>query len=167
MTDNGTVCIACQETIRAGAKKCPHCHQLQTGIAKIALGPVGSIIGIMLIVAILVWLAFTIKGLVTDHDLNGSFIIGESRLAVKTDEKPTKVSCIADVKNTGSQRWSDFWLQAKYFNGDRVLVDVHNEVNYISVYPLFSFTARVTGAINGNINDYDTCEIFITAADDY
>ena len=157
-------CFACKEPIHDDARKCPHCHQIQTQTARFVFSPVGNAMIIGCILLAIAWSAYSIYTSTKDYPLTESFMISKTTLTKNTDAEPAQVSCFAEIENTTDTHWSDFSIQANFYDQTGNLIDTHHQSLDTSLFPFLSLTARVTGSANAPISQYYTCKIKITDA---
>ena len=158
-------CLACKEDIHDDALKCPHCHQIQNQVSRFVYSPAGNALIYGIILFAIIWSAYSIYSSAKDYPLTESLVISETSLSMNSESNPAKVSCFAEVKNNSDIRWSDFSVEATFYNQQGNLIDAHYKSLDNSIFPFMSFTARVTGNPSAPINKYHSCSIKVTDAD--
>lgn len=160
-------CIACFESIQEEAKICHYCRLPQSKLGSIGVSSFGTFLGISILVLILGSIVYAIVTSILEEELSDQLKLGASKIVIKNDVSPMTVSCISEVKNNSHLRWSDFSMQAEFFNNQKEVIDVHHQKSDYSIYPYFSFKSVVTGPANSNIQDYISCKIKVVDADVY
>ncbi len=157
-------CLACKEDIHDDALKCPHCHQIQNKVSRFVYSTGGNILIYGIILFAIVWSAYSIYSDTKDYSLTDSLVVSEASLSINSESNPVKVSCFTEVENKSDVHWNDFSVQANFYDSQGNLIDTHHRLLDNSIFPLMSFTARVTGDISAPINKYQSCLIKITDA---
>ncbi len=160
-------CMACKEDIKDGARKCPHCHQVQSTIARFGFSRSGQLLGVAIVLFAVAWFVYSVLYPFSATDLGAQFEITQGEIELNTEKDPVIVNCITKVNNSGLARWTDFSLQAEYFDAAGSIIDVHYQKHDIGVFPMIGFSARVTGTANSEIRKYISCKVSIIDADNF
>jgi hypothetical protein len=157
-------CIACFETIDARARKCPHCHQVQTKVANAVNLPAVSAVALAICFVLVGWFAYVIVQLGHKEGFNSQLESGPARVRIATPDGHTTVSCFAPIRNKSDLPWERPSLQAEYFNGKKDLIDVQHSRESFSLYPRLTAQVRLSGAPISDTSDYASCKITVIDA---
>ena len=157
-------CIACFTPINAKARKCGHCHQIQSKVAGLVNHPWTSWVVFTLSVLFFLVALYSILQSTRKESFAAQLVVGESQLRVSTPGETSSVSCFAQVKNVDVATWGNPSLQAEFFDQSKKLIDVHYAKERFDVYPTFSFQARVSGRMSASASEYASCKIQILSA---
>lgn len=152
--------MACKEPIKQDARKCPHCHQIQSGAYALQTNPLfGLAIG-ALVVSILAWLIYSIGSDASMASSSPQIEIGSGVLHTRSgsDQEPL-ASCFANLKNSGLRYVSDPSLQAEFFDASGKVIDVHYTKHKFSLMPSIAAQGRVTGTPSADVKTYASCKI--------
>jgi hypothetical protein len=158
-------CLACKEDILINAKKCKHCLQIQNPIANLQNNPYFSYGSLVIVLVTILWITIVMIFHTTDDPIKPEFEVKPANLLISESDKGLNIRCIADIKNPYAKRWTDFSLQAKFKNTAGETIDVLYSKPKLTIYPLFEFTAIVSGIANTSKEEYNSCEITVIDAD--
>jgi hypothetical protein len=164
MTDLTKPCIACCEPINVAARKCPHCHQIQSKAAAVQNHPLTSWIGLLLFAGVLLAMMIMLYNLMSRDEKPALLEISPSTLRISSPRGSPVASCFASIKNADTVVWSNPSLQAQFFDRSGGQIDVHYETHKVGVLPTRSSEARVSGAINAAREEYASCKISVLSA---
>lgn len=159
------VCPSCLEPVRAGAKKCPHCHEWLRWKSGLALN-------IVLMVAMLGGLLFWARyqdgqrrGVESFAAHRDRIVVSESRLHVSRSGPRTYVSTVGKIRNDSEFAWKDLYLEARYFNDSGELIDADgSEQSGLELLPGAEFAFRLRAVADKPESEYARHELAITAA---
>jgi hypothetical protein len=160
-------CIACKEEILKEALKCRYCHQIQTKAANLQNKPAFNYVVIGLLGLFILWIIYYLISFSLKEPLEPIFEVKSSELLITESDKGLNVRCIGDIKNPTLKRWDSFSLQATFKNDDERIIDVLYSEPDVTIYPLFSFKAIVSGNGSALENEYNSCELSVVNADGY
>ena len=157
-------CIACFETIKAQARKCPHCYQVQSKVANAINLPVVAAVAAGVAVLLVAWMVYVIWQLGHSEGFNSQLASGQATVRIATVDGRTTVSCFAPIQNKSNIPWERPSLQAEYFNRKKELVDVQHSRESFSLYPWLTAEVRLSGAPVSDTSEYLTCRIMVIDA---
>ena len=157
-------CMACFETIDARARKCPHCHQVQSKVLNAINRPAMGAVVLVICFILVGWLALVIWQLGHREGFNSQLASGQATVRIATADGRTTVSCFAPIQNKSNIPWERPSLQAEYFNGKKDLVDVQHSRESFSLYPWLTAEVRLSGAPVSDTSDYASCRITVIDA---
>jgi hypothetical protein len=157
-------CIACFEPIQPKARKCPHCHQIQSRAAALQNHPATSWAIVSFLALVLFGGAYMFYEAVTKEARVPQVTISPATVQTAVQRGGVRVSCFAPVTNTENVTWSDPTLQAQFFNSAGTQVDVHYEVHKLTLFPAVAAQARVSGQANASPEEYATCKLSVLHA---
>lgn len=157
-------CIACFETIDARARKCPHCHQVQTKVANALNLPAVSALASGIVLLMLAWLVYVIVQSGHREEFNSQLESGSATVRISTVDGHTTVSCFAPMRNKSDLPWERPSLQAEYFNRKNDLVDVQHSRESFGLYPRLTAQVRLSGAPISDTREYASCKITVIDA---
>jgi len=160
-------CIACKEEILKDALKCRYCHQIQTKAANLQNKPAFNYVVIGLLGLFILGIMYYLISLSLKEPLEPVFEIMSSELLISESDKGLNIRCIGDIKNPTLKRWDDFSFQAIFKNVDEKIIDVLYSEPDVTIYPLLSFKAIVSGNGSALKIEYNSCELSVVNADDY
>jgi len=162
MDQEHKACIACKEAIKQDARKCPHCHQIQSGAAALQTSPVfGWAVGTIILVSIAT-ISYKIWSDMSDMRTPPDIEIGEGKVRISTNpEGAPSVSCFTSIKNRGIRYVSDPSLQAEFFDSSGEVIDVHFAKHKLSLMPHIEAIGRVTGVPSANPKTYASCKVVL------
>ena len=165
-------CSSCDESIRIRAKKCPHCHSIQTWWDSSKIGQfilrLGAAIFLIFMIAFFYKMFCGVfapkKDFATyQHD----FVITDSKAHFSESKEGPYISVIGRIRNNTSITWEDPHFEAEFFNAAGALIDTISDNNYSLVIPPHSDVAfRVRGAADKPEEQYVTHKVILEWADD-
>jgi hypothetical protein len=157
-------CIACFEQIKREARKCPHCHQVQTGAAALLNSPWLGWLALAAILAMVAGMAYIAFSSFQPRTAIPKLEVGPSTLNVAADATRPRVSCFAQLKNVEATAVSDPSLQAQFYDAGGAQIDVHYDQHRLTLFPSVAAEGRVSGTPNGVIAEYKSCKLVVLNA---
>jgi hypothetical protein len=157
-------CIACFEPIHQKARKCPHCHQIQSKVAALPNHPATAWAVVSFLAMVLFGGFYLIYNATTKESRVPLVTIGSPIVRTAAHGTLLRASCFAPITNTDALTWSNPTLQAQFFNSTGSQVDVHYEVHKLTLLPTFVAEGRVSGLANASSEEYATCKLSVLHA---
>ena len=177
MISNDTkICPICAESIKAMAKKCPHCHHWQTKWHTTIFHPIFGLV----VIGIPVVVFYTIISLVMMQSWERTFgkgrnlaeyrdqiVVLESQMNYSVVDKKPVVSTVGKIKNNSNISWKDVQLEVQYYEKDGKLVDTYSERPFsISIHPGVEQAFRLRAAADKPPSAYASHRVFVRSAKD-
>lgn len=161
MPQEAKPCLACFEPIQQAARKCPHCHQIQTGPAALLNSPWLGWVVVGLVIAIVAVLGYGLLASLASKTAMPQLVVGPATLRASSDAAHPRVSCFAPLTNNELAVVSDPSLQAVFFDAGSNQIDVHYERHHFSVFPAQVAEGRVSGPPNAGMAEYKSCKLVV------
>lgn len=162
MITNTKLCLACFEPIQLAARKCPHCHQIQSKAAAMQNHPAVSWIIVAIIAAMVAGFCLAIYGIFAKNEQRMPELnVGPATVRISNNQKSPRASCFAPITNEDIIVWTDPSIQAQFFDNAGREIDVHYETHHFNLFPKFSVEARVSGPLNAAPEDYAKCKLSV------
>jgi hypothetical protein len=161
---NTKPCVACREQIHADARKCPHCHQLQTYFANVQNTNAVQVLLIFLALGVIAYFIYLMYSTSRKDSTTPNLTVASGTIRVGTARGNPRVSCFATITNQDAVPWSGLSLQAEFFDTKGSRIDIHYYEPRATVHPSFSIEGNVSGDANAELSDYATCVMKVTNA---
>lgn len=145
MTPLTKPCIACREPIQSDARKCPHCHQLQSRLANFSNSNMAQALLAVFLAALIAYLCYELYGALHKTDAAPKLSVGTGTVRVGIVRGSARVSCFATVTNQDSHSWRNPSLQAEFFDRAGSRIDVKHRELQASLFPSRSLEGQVWG----------------------
>lgn len=150
-------CIACCEQIQLGAKRCPHCNQLQSRVINFLNTGGGLLLGLA-VLAFFVYLLHRERQEFKDYASKLS--AGPFTVHVEGTGETSYVSCLAIVKNDSPFGWRNLQVEARFFDARGHLIDVTHQLLNGSFLPANGEAGlRVLDRAARAAPEYSRCEL--------
>ena len=168
-SQEGRVCPFCREPVKAGAKKCPHCHQRQ-GRWAFLYHPAAMVALLMV--------PFVGFSLITRHEFGtkenfskyrDQILVRESSMhySAADDKCGPTISVVGTIRNNSAITWKDVYLEARYFDAGGKMIDTNGAQQYGLVIPPHGDVAfRIRGPADRAEQDYASHTVFVRSARD-
>ena len=133
-------CIVCGEQIQTVASRCPHCHQVQSKVYQFFNTSWGAV-SIFAVAAIAI-VYFAMKEPARWSDHTSTVIATDVKISVRNRAGGTDMTCIALLKNAGSNSWKEPVVEASFYGADGQLIDTATQ-RFSAVVLLAGSEARV------------------------
>lgn len=157
-------CVACHEQIHVDAKKCPHCHQLQTYLANIQNTNIVQVFLMLVATGAIAYAVYLLFNTLNKDSAPPKFTVASGTVQVGTVRGNPRVSCFATITNQDPVPRSGLSLQAEFFDTKGSRIDIHYHEPRVTIYPSFSIEGNVSGDPNAAQSDYATCVMKVTNA---
>jgi nitrate reductase NapE component len=165
-TTESKPCLACGESIRQVAKKCPHCHQIQSKL--LSLQYVVPVLAVVLVAAfgLMAWLFYGL--LAGAHDFTEHqqhLVVLEEVVHVEDRPGGPYVSCMGRITNGSPAMWRDFYFETAFLNADGKVIDtLSDRAPAMYVRPGQDAQFRVRGVADKGGALYKSCRTRIKSA---
>jgi hypothetical protein len=159
-------CMACGESIHRVAKKCPHCHQIQSKLLSVQYA--GAFVAILMLAAagLVAWLYY---GLLTGGydlaDYQQQLVVLDESVHVENRGGNLYVSCMGRIKNGSPRKWRDFYFETAFLDANGSVIDtLSDRAPALYVRPGQDTQFRVRGVADKGSDAYKSCRTRIKQA---
>jgi len=159
-------CMACGEPIRRVAKKCPHCHQIQSRMLSVQyVGPVLAVV-VLAMMGLMTWLFYGLfSGSYDFADYQQQIVVVDESVHVESRSGSLYVSCMGRIKNGSPRRWRDFYLETTFLDATGKAIDTLSERSpALFIRPGHDAQFRVRGVADKGGDSYKSCRTRIKNA---
>ncbi|PYN89346.1 MAG: hypothetical protein DMD87_06170 [Candidatus Rokuibacteriota bacterium] len=159
-------CMACGESIRRVAKKCPHCHQIQSKLLSVQYAGAFVAVLLLMVFGLVGWAYY---GLLTGGydfaDYQQQLVVLDETVHVENRSGNLYVSCMGRIKNGSPKKWRDFYFETAFLDAHGVVVDTLSD-RAVALYarPGQDTQFRVRGVADKGSDVYKSCRTKIRNA---
>jgi hypothetical protein len=154
-------CMGCYELIHEKAKKCPHCHQIQSKLYTTQYNKwvmVPLVIGLFGILAYMLDDVSEMSGRRTDLV---ALSVESADFYARTISGTDFVSCSGVISNKSGRDASDIGLRADFFNEKGELIDTFAVRSNLRINSGGKSSYRVRGDADKPLSEYYECKVTI------
>ena len=156
-------CMVCGEQIQEVAKRCPHCHQMQSRLVQFS--NTGWAVLLLLLIGAAFLIYVTTRETVRWVDHAGEVKVTEIKLKATSRQARPEMSCMALLRNEGSHTWKDFVLEATFLSADGQVIDTATQRSHdVVLRALGEARVRVLDQAALEAGDYSRCQIQVKDA---
>ncbi len=132
------ICKMCFQEVDWRAKKCPHCHHLQSKFRNPFFTTALPIVTVIAAVYLFMWfmMDYKFKNRRPFSSYQDQLIITDTEMKFGVDkcDGPT-VAVLGKITNNGDVSWHQVQLEVQFFDSNKKLIDTGQEVSYSFLVP--------------------------------
>ena len=152
-------CISCLEEIKLGAKRCPHCHQIQSVLHSLNTNSKFLWLVVASLIAILFYALYTALTFDPQHQkLNPPILSNPTLIAIDTNAGPF-ITCFGHIENPNRERLNSVFLQAKFYDSSGEEIDRIMHKFEMTLRGGLALDTRIRGGAAHLPGRYNSCDI--------
>jgi hypothetical protein len=156
-------CMICGEQIQEVAKRCPHCHQMQSRLVQFSNTGWALLLLVVVVGAFFIYITKRESTRWLDH-VDDVKVTEVKLKATKRQDKP-EMSCIALLRNEGSHAWRELVIEATFLSGDGQVIDTATQrAREVVLREHGEARVRVLDQAAWEAAEYGTCQIQVKDA---
>ena len=156
-------CMVCGEQIQEVAKRCPHCHQIQSRLVQFSNTGWALLLLLSIGAAFLIYVTTREAARWVDHA--GDVKVTDVKLKATNRQAKPEMSCMALLKNEGSHTWKELVIEATFLSGDGQVIDTATQrARDVVLRERGEARVRVLDQAAWEAGDYSSCQIRIKDA---
>ena len=156
-------CMVCGEQIQEVAKRCPHCHQMQSRLVQFSNTGWALLLVVLIGAAFLIYVATRETARWVDHAADVK--VTEVKLKTTNGQDKPEMSCMALLKNEGSHTWKELVIEASFLSSEGQVIDTTTQRARDAVLREHGEArVRVLDRAAWEPGDYSRCQIQIKDA---
>ena len=156
-------CMVCGEQIQEVAKRCPHCHQMQSRLVQFSNTGWAALLLLLVAAAFLFYVSTRESARWANHA--GDVKVTDVRLKTTNRLASPEMSCMALLRNEGGHTWKELVIEATFMSSDGQVIDTSTRrASDVVLLERGEARVRVLDQAAWDAGDYNKCQIQIKDA---
>jgi hypothetical protein len=154
-------CLGCYEPIHEQARKCPHCHQIQSKLYTAQYNKWFLVPMLVLLFGFMAYLMNDLRKVGKPNSEVKILAVEKANLYTRTVSGREYVSCSGDIKNTSNLKATYIDLRGDFYNSKGELIDTFSSNANLRIDAHSSSPYRIRVEADKPLPEYSSCKVTI------